>query len=263
MSAALVTPAQHLQDYSTPMRVGDFDLRFRWLPTLAIGSAVAMFVTLGLWQLDRAEGKRQQAAEVAARSLLPAYPLGPMEASAELLRHRRLSATGTFEEEGQILIENRHYAGKTGYHVITPLHIVGGDVRVLVNRGWIPSDTRGRPTAAPVPEGQRTVTGDAHIPAPPAMTLGGGPDVAAAWGERWPYLTTDLYQARVDYPVQPVVILMDPADADGFARSWPREMPKEGMHVGYAVQWFAFAVIALIIWLRLSMQRSGGQGVSK
>ncbi len=263
MSAAVVTPAQHSQDYSIPVHVGDYDLRFRWLPTLAMGFAVALFIALGLWQLDRAAEKRQQAIELAARSLLPAHPLGPLEASAEPLRHRRLTATGTFEDEGQILMENRHYAGKTGYHVITPLHIAGGDVRVLVNRGWIPADTRGRPTPAPVPEGQRTVTGDAHIPAPPAMTLGGGPEAAAAWGERWPYLTTDLYRARVDYPVQPVVVLMDPADADGFARSWPREMPKEGMHIGYAVQWFAFAVIALVIWLRLSVQRRGGQGVPK
>jgi surfeit locus 1 family protein len=261
MSAAMVTPAQHLQDYSTPMRLGDYDLRPRWLPTLVLGSAVVLCVALGFWQLDRAEAKRQQAAESAAQSLLPAYALGTLEAAAEPLRYRRLSATGTFEAAGQILIENRHYAGQTGFHVITPLRIDGGDVRVLVNRGWIPADAQGRPTAAPVPEGPRTLTGEAHLPVPPAIALASGAD-AAAWGERWPYLTLDLYRARVDYPVQPVVILMDPADADGFARSWPREMPKEGMHLGYAIQWFAFAAIAMLIWLRLSVQRRGGQGAA-
>jgi len=35
------------------------------------------------------------------------------------------------------------------------------------------------------------------------------------------------------------------------------------MHYGYAVQWFAFAVIVLVIWLRLSVARGGGQGESK
>ena len=54
--------------------------------------------------------------------------------------------------------------------------------------------------------------------------------------------------------MQPVVILLDPEAADGFVRSWPRELPKEGMHLGYAVQWFAFALIALAIWIRMSMR---------
>jgi surfeit locus 1 family protein len=258
MLAAFLTPAQHSQDYSTPMRVGDYDLSPRWLPTLVMAVVVGLCLALGIWQLQRAEQKRQQAAESATQSLLPAYALGPLEASAEPLRYRRLTATGTFDASGQILIENRHHAGKTGYQVITPLRIDGGDVRVLVNRGWIPADAQGRPSPAPVPDGPRTLTGEAHIPAPPAIALAGPADLAA-WGERWPYLTLDLYRTQVDYPVQPVVILMDPAGADGFVRSWPREMPKEGMHLGYAVQWFAFAAVALLVWLRLSVQRRGGQ----
>ncbi|MFZ1574487.1 MAG: SURF1 family protein, partial [Chromatiaceae bacterium] len=162
-------PLQHTQDYSIPMRFGHYDIQFRWLPTLAMVLGVVLFVALGFWQLDRAKEKRQQAIELAGQSLLPAYLLGPLESSAEPLRYRRVSATGTFEAEGQILIENRHYGGKTGYHVITPLRIDPGEVRVLVNRGWIPADTQGRPIPAPVPDGPRTLTGEAYIPAAPAI----------------------------------------------------------------------------------------------
>ena len=61
--------------------------------------------------------------------------------------------------------------------------------------------------------------------------------------------------------MQPVVILQDPADPNGFLRSWPKEMPKEGMHIGYAIQWFAFAVISLMLWLRLSLVRRTDAGV--
>jgi surfeit locus 1 family protein len=59
-----------------------------------------------------------------------------------------------------------------------------------------------------------------------------------------------------------VVILQDPDTPGGFLRSWPREMPKEGMHIGYAIQWFAFAVIALVLWLRLSLVRPPETGIS-
>ncbi len=248
-----------VKDYSIPMQFGHYDIQFRWLHTVAMVLIVGLFVALGIWQLGRAEEKRLQAVELAGQSLLPPYWLGPLEASVEPLRYRRLSATGTFEVEGQILIENRHYGGKTGYHVITPLRIDPDGVRVLVNRGWIPADTQGQPTPAPVPEGPRTLTGEAYIPRAPAIALAGEADTAL-WGERWPYLTLELYQTRFDHPIQPVVILMDPAEAAGFARDWPREMPKEGMHLGYAVQWFSFGAIALLIWLRMSVRKSG-QGV--
>lgn len=254
MSAAKVMPAQHCQDYSTPMRLFESELRPRWLPTLVALMAVALFVALGVWQLDRAAQKRQQAADLVAQGALAPYALGPLEPSAEPLRYRRLSAKGEFDSQGQILIENRRQGNRTGFHVITPLHIDGTDVRVLVNRGWIPGDAQGRPMPAPVPTGVRTVEGVAYIPAPPALVLSSGPEAAAAWGERWPYLTTDLYQAGVAYPVQPLAILLDPDAPDGFVREWPREMPKEGMHLGYAVQWFAFALIALVIWFRLSLR---------
>ncbi len=65
------------------------------------------------------------------------------------------------------------------------------------------------------------------------------------------------------HPLQSVVLLQDPDDAHGFARYWPREFPKEGMHIGYAIQWFAFAVIALGIFLRLSLSRDRPDGEGK
>jgi surfeit locus 1 family protein len=262
MSAAIVTPAQHSQEYSTPMRFGDSVFRPRWLPTLVFGLAIASFVALGLWQLDRAAEKARQAAELRTQAQLPALALGQDLVAAEPLRYRDLSATGVYEADGQILLEARHHGGKTGFQVVTPLRIDGGDTLVLVNRGWIPGDVRGGPTVAPVPAGMVSVTGPAHIPAPPALALHSGPDAATAWGGRWPYLTIDLYRATVSHPVQPVVILLDPSNEGGFVREWPREMPKEGMHLGYAVQWFAFALIGLAIWVRLSLDAGRGPGES-
>ena len=234
----------------------------RWLPTLILGLAFACFVTLGLWQLGRAAEKREQAQDLATRGELPAFVLGVEPLEPEPLRYRHLSATGTYEAEGQILLEARRHAGKTGFHVITPLRISGGEMRVLVNRGWIPADAQGQATPAPVPPGEVRVMGQTHIPAAPALALHAGPDAAKGWGGRWPYLTVDLYRAMVAYPLQPVVMLLDPAEAGGFVREWPRELPKEGMHLGYAIQWFAFAVIVLVIWLRLGRANGGGRRVS-
>lgn len=225
------------------------------MPALLLVIAAPLFVGLGLWQLDRAEQKRERAADLAVRAEMPPFDLAAPVVAAEELRFRALRARGRFEADGQILIENRRQGNRLGFHVITPLRIADSDRRVLVNRGWIPSGMDGSPTPAPVPEGEVEVTGQTHIPAPPAIVLHDDTQAARQWGDRWPYLTIDLYGAAVTYPVEPVVILQNPDDPHGFVRHWPRELPKEGMHIGYAIQWFAFAVIALVLGLRMSLKR--------
>lgn len=245
------------------MALRDYEFRFRWLAALLVAVLVPLFVGLGIWQLHRAEEKRILAETLRARSDLPPVDLNGPVSDVESLRFRRLAARGTYEADGQILLENRRQGQRNGFHVVTPLRIAGSDLRVLVNRGWIPADPGGRPGDAPVPTGEQTVRGETHLPKPPAIVLHGGPEAAAGWGDRWPYLTLDLYAALADYPLQPVVILLDPEADGGFLRSWPREFPKEGMHIGYALQWFAFAVITLVIYLRLSLQRREGEGATR
>jgi surfeit locus 1 family protein len=243
------------------MQFGDLEFRVRWVPTLLLALPIPLFIALGVWQLDRADQKREEARVLSERVEMPALNITAPITDPEALRFRKLEARGTFEPEGQILIENRRQGNRTGFHVITPLRVDGSDLRVLVNRGWIPAGADGSPAPAPVPDGTVTVVGEAHIPSPPALVLHGGSEASKEWGRRWPYLTVDLYQAALGYAVEPVVILQDPGDADGFLRSWPREMPKEGMHIGYAIQWFAFALIALVLWLRLSLVRSNAAEV--
>jgi surfeit locus 1 family protein len=242
------------------MDFADQKFRPRWPTALLFLPLIGLFIGLGIWQLERAAEKRALADEVRARADLPALRLDAPVTDVETLRFRRLEATGTYDHDDQIFLENRRHGQRAGFHVITPLRLTGLDLRVLVNRGWIPADDRGQPVAAPVPLGTVLVEGEAHIPAPPALVLHGGPEAAAAWGDRWPYLTLELFASTVAYPLQPAVILLDPAAEGGFLRKWPRELPKEGMHIGYAVQWFAFAIIALAVLLRLSLRQPGGRG---
>ncbi|MCB2261446.1 MAG: SURF1 family protein [Candidatus Thiosymbion ectosymbiont of Robbea hypermnestra] len=239
------------------MRFVELNFRFRWVPTLLLALPIPLFVALGFWQIDRAEQKREQARVLAERAEMPPLELGGPIPDPEALRFRKLQARGTFEAAGQILIENRRQGNRIGFHVITPLRILGSDSRVLVNRGWIAA-ADGGPVAVPIPAGVLSVTGEAHLPQSPALVLHGDPAAAKNWGERWPYLTLELYRAATGIQVQPVVILQNPEDAGGFLRIWPRELPKDGMHIGYAIQWFAFALIALVLWLRLSLVAKNG-----
>jgi surfeit locus 1 family protein len=253
LSAACLT-----EDYSLPARVGEWRFRVRWLPLLLLFVPACICAGLGVWQLDRAAQKRALAAELAAREALEPLAIGDAPVDADAVRYRTVTARGRLEADGQIYIEGRRHAGKTGYYAVTPLRLAGSDRRLLVNRGWVAA------MDAPVPEGEVTVTGVADVPSPPALALHAGADAAKAWGTRWPYLTLPLYAATVSHPQQPIVVLQDPADPHGFVREWPRDLPKEGMHIGYAIQWFAFALIGFVVFLRLSLERrpEHGEGVA-
>lgn len=235
------------------MRFGEFGFRFRLWPTLLLAVAVPLFLALGFWQLERAEQKREQANTASERSALPPLRIDSLVADVAPLRYRRVQVEGVLEPQRQIFIENRREGGRSGFHVITPLRIAGSDVRVLVNGGWVPDVGPGLLPSVEVPSGTIEVTGEVSTPSPPALVLERENRGATAWGKRWPYLTVELFAAGAPYPVQPFVILQSPADPTGFQRHWPKEPPKEGMHIGYALQWFAFALIASVLYLRLSL----------
>lgn len=246
-----MTTACLAQDYSCPMGKGEGVFRPRLGPFLLLFLPACVCVGLGFWQLDRAQQKRELARELSERAAAAPLELGDTLVDAEALRYRRLMVRGEFERDGQIFIENRHHAGKVGFHVVTPLRIAGSERRVLVNRGWVAT------MEAEVPKEPVTVHGVADVPSAPALVLHGSDMAARDWGQRWPYLTLPLYAAVSSHPLQSVIVLQDPEDANGFARYWPREFPKEGMHIGYAVQWFAFALIAFALFIRLSWVRAG------
>ena len=72
---------------------------------------------------------------------------------------------------------------------------------------------------------------------------------------RWPFLTLDAYRAWSGMDIYPFILLQSASDEQGFVRNWPRTKPSDVMHIGYAIQWFAFAAIALATWLFLSFKR--------
>nr|MBP7013725.1 hypothetical protein [Steroidobacteraceae bacterium] len=56
--------------------------------------------------------------------------------------------------------------------------------------------------------------------------------------------------------VEARIILLDPAAPNGYERVWRPAMrfgPER--HLAYAIQWFVFALVALIIFIALSLRR--------
>lgn len=222
------------------------DIRGRFRPGQALTVLVIVlfpaFLALGFWQLERAAEKERLQAEYDARAAGPAVRIEPRVQSAGALQFYRVMVLGRYEPEYQVLIDNRVHRGQAGYHVITPLKIEGGEARALVNRGWIPlGPDRSRRPDIETPQGLQEITGVATVPAEKIFTLGDPAPVGPERPPLWLHMDMERYAEIAPFPVQPVVVLLDPEVPGGFVREWARLDAGIAVHYGYAFQWFALA----------------------
>lgn len=231
-------------------------LRPRLLPTLAVLLLVPSFISFGQWQWKKAADKQALQSLLDNRGAELPVQMPLTAADPESLRYRRVVARGVYDEQRQILIDNRIHREQAGYHVLTPLRLAGSEMRVLVNRGWVPAlADHSRWPQVTTPAGSQEIEGTAVVPGTRYLTL--APDSAAGggWQTVWQNLDMARYRQTVSFPVQPVVIELSPASgAGGFVRQWPRPDERIERHLGYAYQWWGFAAATLIIWLVLTVR---------
>lgn len=225
---------------------------------------VGVLVGFGQWQLDRLDQvrttnerleQRAAAEPVDVRTLLAEVGVDPAA-----LEFRRVSVTGAFRPEEEVVQRNRLQRGLQGLDVLTPIDL-GGGTTLLVRRGWVPREMDTPPvTEAPPPPGTVTITGilERSVDQP-------------TFGARDP---DDGVLARVFHPdtarldrqmsgdLLPVVLRMD-ALPGSTATTLPAapEAPglDEGSHLSYAAQWHLFAVLALgayAFWWRSRLRRT-------
>jgi surfeit locus 1 family protein len=225
--------------------------RPRWLPTLGAIAMVALTLALGNWQRHRAADKDAVAAQFAAAASAPPVDLAAADSDVTRLRFRTVQARGEYDGARQLFIDNKVHAGRVGYHVITPLKLAGSEHFVLVDRGWIAQGARrGELPAVPPPAGLLTVVGRANLPPRRYLELGEARDSKLLWEN----LDIARIAAATGLELLPVIIEQtDPVvPADGLVRDWPAPDLGADQNRSYMLQWYSFAVLAVMAWLCLN-----------
>ena len=200
------------------MRQGRFAFRPGWPLTLIAVALTALFVRLGFWQLERALQSESFNATVDERASSPVVDLDTGAALPPDVRFRRIHVTGRFEPDKQILLDNQVHESTAGVLVITPLKVTNSEVRILVDRGWMPLDPgRQRLPQPQTPAAEVEVKGVADIPVAPAFMLGTALQPSS---RLWPYLDLPAFERFSGFKVRPFVIRQDQRDAGGFVRAW-------------------------------------------
>lgn len=223
----------------------------RWILATAVGLGFAvLFMFLGLWQLDRLDERQARNAAIVARSDEPVRPLAGLiadhEGDEDKLAHRRTTVVGTYRADEEFLSVGRVYGDIVGTLVVTPLDLEDGSV-LMVIRGVAPSGIAGPPAVGyEVPRGEVTVEGligEGEAPLrigeadPPSGTIESISRIDLAFIDTW-----------VEGNVLPFTLLLDTQSPPSTTEPTriPSEELSDGSHLGYAVQWFAFAIIAVV-----------------
>jgi surfeit locus 1 family protein len=164
---------------------------------------------------------------------------------------------GEFDADHQFLLDNISHGGAPGYEVLTPLQLGDGS-RILVDRGWVPFS------------GYREQLPDLTLDAaaPPFLTgrLSRLPVAGLAAGRvpppvegTWPRVTSfpDMEQLAeaLGMPLPPVLLLLDADSGPGYLRDWQPPGISPERNFSYAVQWWSFALLALLMLVGLNLKR--------
>ncbi len=206
--------------------------RIPLLPTIIVGLAVVLMIALGVWQLDRRHEKEAAMGQYQANLSLPetAYPANPTDPTYlfRTVKAHCLRVTGWQTKGGQMP------GGQPGWRQIATCATGAEGPGLVVDIGMT-ADPKGKPDWS-----------------------GGDVSGSATW-------EPDSSSALARWLGKPVPLRLMIVSHTGLAglkpspRPDPAEVPNN--HLAYAVQWFLFAGVAVIIYpLALRYRRKNRAG---
>lgn len=225
----------------------------KWiLTTLLALAAMGVLARLGIWQLDRLAQRRAFNARVLAQ--IEAEPLdlsaAPIPNDLDSMEYRQVTVSGEYDFDHQVALRNQVWQGRNGVHLLTPLKIMDSENYVLVDRGWIPQEhIEPENWDQYLEPGVVTVSGVIRA-SQQSPDFGNRVDPTPMPGESltaWHLADVERMAAQMPYDLLPVYIQQAPDLTLSVEvmpyRSEPDIEISEGPHLGYAVQWFTFALI--------------------
>ncbi|MHA7878715.1 MAG: SURF1 family protein [Saccharospirillum sp.] len=212
-----------------------------WLLTIFVAFFLPLFITLGVWQLGRAQEKSELEAQVLAGQ----QQIQPLLEQTEPLDYQRYRLNGRLAGEFTWLLDNRTWQGQVGYEVWVPLETDSG--WYLASLGWVAAgDRRGDLPALQWPEQPREWIAQGR-PLSRQFVLADTP-MTEAWPQVIQALEPERMARQMGY-APPGGLLQLEAGQPGVGRViWQPSVVSETRHRGYALQWFAMALALAVMY---------------
>ena len=223
--------------------------------TLLAVLVLALLLSLGCWQLDRAQQKQDLIDLQLARLGLRPVDFSTIDLTSKSLRYLPIKVSGRLDTEHQILIDNQIKNGQVGFFVLTPLRL-DKDSAILLNRGWIAlgGDRNELPNIEIAIEDLAVVGKLDRFPSV-GIKLEGSDELSKGWPSVTHVVEVNKVAIRLGYSVYPYQVLLNSDEAEGYDREWVFMQTGPEKHHGYAFQWFALATAWIVIYFVLTIKK--------
>ncbi len=235
------------------MPFSNYQFRFSLLGTILGLLGILMFSSLGTWQVFRAMEKQKLQNDMDIKIKQDVVILEKNDPSITDKKFIKVKALGRYNQKEEILIDNMIHNGKAGYHVLTPFVLSMDQSVILVNRGWVPvGNDRNILPDLKAPQGLIHINGVISAPRSKPPLLLGELDTST---KVWLYFDINKFETKFNIKLLPMIILLNSDDKYGYVRQWPKYEEKVSMHIGYAIQWYVFAVIVLVTYIGVNFKK--------
>lgn len=227
--------------------------QFNWRLLVFSGLLLPVLISLGVWQLNRAEEKQ---ALLTSWQQQAGNASWPDMVAAGLQVGQPVTLTGWYTDYTWLL-DNRTREGMVGYEVLTLFNPIEGPP-VVINRGWIRAPrTRDQLPEINTAEALFTLEGRLdHYPVPPVLAE--QPSAGDNWPQRVQALPRSRVQEQVEQPEQPATMVLKLADSQqpgAYRADRSPDVMGPQTHYGYAAQWFALALALTILTVVASRRK--------
>ena len=229
-------------------------MSFRFLvPFILILATMAFLVSLGFWQLDRADQKRTIEASIQKANT------GVVELIVnqnELLNkeYYEVRLQGSYVSDKQFIYDNQIVDQASGYYVLTPFVLTGQSNAIMINRGFIPwNGRRDQLDDIAVDSAFREVK--IQVSRPIKRIELKTSDISNQFPVLIQAIDFDVIEEISSASFVDVIGLLDPSSDDGFVRKWEPYTGSIEKHIGYAIQWFLMALVLGIIGIRIGLKQ--------
>ena len=202
------------------------------------------------WQYQRGVDRHARNTVIQERIVKESIELKNVSSDFADYEWQRITTTGSFSSQQQILLRNRYHDGKYGYEVLTYFTSEDGK-NFWVDRGWVQAGATATtpPIVTQVPSGKVSITGrfrlDSSLPRGSFFALPGNGQGLVSELNAQSALNTEKFYIDLlsgsEQSLTPAVTAQLPELSDG-------------PHMAYALQWLFFA--GLMIYGRILIRRT-------
>ena len=217
----------------------------------------SIMISLGCWQLSRADQKQvildqvQQRAAIDPVSLtsiltqLSPTSFAQSPKKFDEFTFKQVFADGQYAADKSVFIDNKVVASRVGYKLLTPFKIADSAWWILVDRGWLSvGESRAELPEFSTESAMVRLRGRLNMPAaqPPLWN----DRYPVSQGAVWQYLPISNYAEQMKLNLLPLVLELAPTQSSEIDQKLLRQWSAiddqwVAKHQGYAFQWFAMA----------------------